>query len=77
MKPPPVHILVTIRKPDLLPAAMMVFKSIRVGFPTAHINVYWNGWDCGSNMHLLLPRFLLCIAHGSMDRHGQGSDQIL
>jgi hypothetical protein len=37
-----VHILATIRKPELLPATLMVFDSIRIGFPTARICVRKN-----------------------------------
>jgi hypothetical protein len=33
----PIHILVTCRKPELLPAATLVFKTIRVGFPEAPV----------------------------------------
>jgi hypothetical protein len=40
--PPRVHILATCRNPELLPATLLVFKSIRVGFPTAEIHVVYN-----------------------------------
>src|SRR5262245_22524253 len=36
----PVHILVTCYKPDLLPAATLVFKTLRVGFPEADVYVW-------------------------------------
>ena len=39
---PPVHILATVRKPELLPAALFVFPTLRVGFPTAQIIVWGN-----------------------------------
>lgn len=45
----PVHILITVRKPELLPAALLVFKTIRTGFPTVPICVWGNA----------LPLFLL------------------
>lgn len=38
-----VHILATVRQPDLLPAATLVFKTLRVGFPTADVTVWVNG----------------------------------
>lgn len=38
-----VHLLCTCRKPELLRAATLVFDSIRVGFPTATLDVFWNG----------------------------------
>lgn len=37
-----VHILATLRKPELLPATLLVFKSIRVGFPSSEIIVQVN-----------------------------------
>lgn len=40
---PKVVILATCRKPELLPATLLVFKTIRVGFPTAKITTYGNG----------------------------------
>jgi hypothetical protein len=39
----PIHILVTVRKTELLPAATLVFKTLRVGFPTSPIFVWGNG----------------------------------
>lgn len=38
-----VHVLCTVRKEELLPAATMVFPTLRTGFPTAEITVWWNG----------------------------------
>lgn len=38
-----VHILATCRNPSLFAATEMVFKTIRVGFPTARISVTCNG----------------------------------
>jgi len=38
----PVHILVTCRKAEMLPAATLVFKTVRVGFPDAPIRVCLN-----------------------------------
>lgn len=38
----PVHILCTVRKPELLPMAQMVFKTLRVGFPTSRVTVHLN-----------------------------------
>lgn len=40
---PSVHVLATCRNPELFPATRLVFDSIRVGFPTAEINVVLNG----------------------------------
>ena len=40
---PTVFILVSCRKPELLPAALMVFESIRIGFPRARIMAHGNG----------------------------------
>lgn len=40
---PTVHILATCRKPELLPAMLMTFDTLRVGFPTADIVVWMNG----------------------------------
>lgn len=39
----PVHILATCRKPELLPAALLVFKTLRLGFPLPPVVVYGNG----------------------------------
>jgi hypothetical protein len=39
---PVVHILATCRKPELLPATLFVFDSIRIGFPTARICIRKN-----------------------------------
>jgi len=38
-----VHLLATCNKPELVDAATLVFKTLRVGFPTAEINVWLNG----------------------------------
>lgn len=38
----PVHILATVRKPELLEAALLVFRTLRVGFPTAPVFVWGN-----------------------------------
>lgn len=38
-----VHILATVRKPELLRAALLVFSTLRVGFPTADVCVWGNG----------------------------------
>lgn len=35
----PVHILATCRKPELLPYTLLVFQTLRVGFPTASVHV--------------------------------------
>lgn len=40
-----VHILATCRKSELLRATTLVFDTIRTGFPTAKIEVDWNGSD--------------------------------
>ena len=38
----PVHILATVRRPELLPAALLVFRTLRTGFPEALVNVWGN-----------------------------------
>lgn len=38
----PVHILCSCRNPDLWPASILVFDSIRVGFPTARLFIHAN-----------------------------------
>lgn len=43
MKTPTVHILATCRKKELLPSTLLVFDSIRTGFPNAKIFVTYNG----------------------------------
>jgi hypothetical protein len=40
-----VHILATVRKPELLPAALLVFRTLRTGFPTAKVCVWGNSLD--------------------------------
>ena len=44
----PVHILATVRKPELLKAALLVFRTLRVGFPTQPVFVWGNGLDADS-----------------------------
>lgn len=39
---PTVHILARVRKPELLPAALLTFQTLRVGFPTARVQVWGN-----------------------------------
>lgn len=46
---PTVHILATCRKPELAPYTALVFKTLRVGFPTFEIKVHING-DCETNL---------------------------
>lgn len=51
----PIHILATCRSEELLPATLLVFKSLRVGFPTAKVHCsiqglpegHPNGWPLG------------------------------
>jgi len=38
-----IHILATVRNPALLDAALLVFKSLRLGFPHNAVTVYGNG----------------------------------
>lgn len=45
-----VYILATCRRPELLPATLMVFKSLRVGFPTADVHVSLNLDETPSNL---------------------------
>lgn len=40
---PAIHILVTIRKPELRDAALLVFRTLRVGFPGSPVLVWGNG----------------------------------
>lgn len=47
-----VHILATCRKPELLRATTLVFDTIRTGFPTAKIEVDWNGSDSSREMEI-------------------------
>lgn len=44
----PVHILVTVRKPELLPAALLVFRTLRTGFPHSPVFVWGNALDVSS-----------------------------
>lgn len=46
---PTLNILATVRNPALLPAALLVFKTLRTGFPTWNIRVWGNGLAGGSN----------------------------
>ena len=39
----PVHILATVRRPELIEAALLVFRTLRTGFPTAEVTVWGNG----------------------------------
>jgi hypothetical protein len=39
---PGVHILAHVRKPELLPAALLVFRTLRTGFPESHVMVWGN-----------------------------------
>ncbi len=38
-----VNILATCRSPELLPATLLVFETLRTGFPTAGVTVFGNG----------------------------------
>jgi hypothetical protein len=40
---PTVQILATVRKPELLKAALLVFRTLRIGFPKAQVKVWGNG----------------------------------
>lgn len=42
---PHVHILATCNRDDLLPYTTLVFKTLRIGFPTAKVTVYRNGLE--------------------------------
>jgi hypothetical protein len=39
----PIYILATCRNPDLLPATLLVFRTLRTGFPHAPVKVFGNG----------------------------------
>lgn len=62
---PPVHILITVRKLELLPAALLVFQTLRTGFPAAPVHVWGNA----------LPLFVIdqvmkaCVAAGATFRN--------
>lgn len=47
-----VHILATVRKPELLDAALFVFRSLRTGFPDAAVKVWGNGLNSYDQMLL-------------------------
>lgn len=47
---PRVFILATCRKQELLPATLLVFDTLRVGFPTADVVVMANGNDAFDNI---------------------------
>lgn len=52
-----VHILATCRNPELLPATTLVFKTLRTGFPTAHVTVWKNGdfpYKCSHLAHKIM-----------------------
>jgi hypothetical protein len=40
-----VHILATVRKPELLPAALLIFRTLRTGFPAGVVQVWGNALD--------------------------------
>jgi len=44
-----VYILATVRKPSLIDAATLVFRTLRVGFPTAAVTVQTNWFAPGSH----------------------------
>lgn len=48
MTTPTVHILVTINNPNLAELSLLVFKTLRVGFPTAEVRVDLNGEPASS-----------------------------
>lgn len=52
---PQVHILATCRNPALIDATTLVFKTLRIGFPTANISVRANGFfpDLETNAQLI------------------------
>jgi len=43
-----VHILATVRKAELMSAALLVFRTLRVGFPLAEVVVWGNGLSGGA-----------------------------
>jgi hypothetical protein len=49
---PILHILATVLKPERTPAALLLFRSLRVGFPTATVKVWGNGLDDVAAAHL-------------------------
>lgn len=55
---PTCHVLCTVRKDALLEGALLVFRSVRIGFPAANICVYGNG---------LLPKHERIIAAKAQD----------
>ena len=46
----PVHILATCRKPELLGGTLLVFDTLRIGFPTAKVTVHLNNHACSKQI---------------------------
>jgi len=62
-----VHIIVTCFNPALLDSALLVFKTIRTGFPTAEIVVYGNDLSRNTLSHMPFPVLTISerISHDS------------
>jgi hypothetical protein len=56
---PQVHILATVRNPALLDAALLVFKTLRRGFPTFKVCVYPNILDGGPEVEAAIQQAAL------------------
>lgn len=46
---PTVHIFVSCRRPELQPLSLLVFRSLRVGFPTAPVVIHLNPSACDAS----------------------------
>lgn len=66
---PAVHILATVRKPELLNAALLAFCSLRVGFPSNPIWVWGNALDHASALAVQAA----CAAMGATFRNCPGT----
>lgn len=75
-----VHILATVLNPDRIKSTLLVFRSIRTGFPTANIFVYGNGIKdrgCANLVKVMASNVGAQYVDVPMHSHGQWIENIL
>lgn len=74
-----VHVLVTVLNRDLFEASWLVFKTLRIGFPTAEVVIYGHGLDqeCERAISEATARMGFRFVPIPMDSHGAWIERLL
>lgn len=75
-----VHVLATVLNPDLIANTLMVFDTIRVGFPTANIHVFGNGLNESAGVKVHASAYKVGASFNPIERtitHGEWIESLV